>query len=198
MSKNIKITLAAIVALVIIFAVILVGGNHKSLGASMTTFLPSLGLQTLTVGSGCDNQYTSCTGTVVSSTGINSPGLVYAGQGLVEGGVVSLSTTTTSYTLTQADILTSSLFTYTTASGNATITLPASTTLTSFVTNSGDQSIEVVYNGSATSTLTIAGGTGTTVQNASSTLVLPAGKSAQIRFVRLPSTSLNALFVPFL
>ena len=198
MSKNIKITLAAIVALVIVFAVVLVGGNNKSLGATMTTFLPSLGVQTLTVGTGCDNQYTACSGTVVSSTGITSNGTLYGAQGVIEGGVVSLSTTTTSYTLTQADISNSSLFAYTTASGNATVTLPASTTLSSYITSSGDQAIEVIYNGSATSTLTIAGGTGTTVQNASTTLVLPAGKSAQIRLVRLPNTGLIALFVPYL
>jgi len=67
MFKNIltSIIASAIVAFIV---VALVGGNHQ-LGATVTTNLPSLGVSNLSVGTGCDSSYTTCTGLTVDTNG---------------------------------------------------------------------------------------------------------------------------------
>lgn len=68
MFKNILTSIIAS-AIVAILVVVLVGGNNHQLGASTTTHLPSLGLATLSVGSGCGDDYTACTGLTVDGNG---------------------------------------------------------------------------------------------------------------------------------
>ncbi len=116
------------------------------------------------------------------------------------GGINSYVNSTTTATLSQSDLVgysTVGILASTTAA--STITLPASSTLTTLVANSGDVANFTIVNSSATAThvLTIAGGTGTTLQTASTSAVLAASKTGMLRLVRLPSTDVIAQFVPF-
>lgn len=181
-----------------VLVLVLVGGNHQSgsLGATPTTFLPSYGFTSIAVGTGCDQQYTTCTAASIFPSGsIVTSGGLYAGQGLTEGGLDAIATTSTNYTLLQSDLLSASLVSFTANGGSATINLPASSTLTSYIPNAGDITSEVFYNASTTAaiTLTVAGGTGTTLLSASSTAIIQSQKAANLKFVRLPNTSIIVL-----
>lgn len=181
------------VIIVIVLILVLVGGNHQSgkLGAAATTNLPSLGLTTLYAGSGCDQQYTTCTASTLFPSGsIVTSGLGYFGQGVTEGGLDSIATTSTTYTLVQSDLLNSSLISFANFGGATTITLPASSTLSSFLPNAGDMETSVIYNSSSTGALTIAGGTGTTLLSASTTAVIQPTKIGLLRLIRLPNTNI--------
>lgn len=70
-----------------------------------------------------------------------------------------------------------------TNAGALTLTLPASTTLTSFLPKAGDRT-EVLLVNQGTATLTLAGGTGTLLQSASSTKAVVIGGSAVLNFSR--------------
>lgn len=186
------------VAIVAVLILVLVGGNHQSgkLSASATTNLPSLGLTTLYVGTGCDQQYTTCTASTMFPTGsIVTSGGLYAGQGLTEGGLDSIATTSTNYTLLQSDFLNNSLIAFTANGGATTINLPASSTLTTFIPNPGDISSDVIYAASTTGgiNLTVSGGTGTTLLSASSTAIIPPTKVANLKFIRLPNSSIDVI-----
>lgn len=70
-----------------------------------------------------------------------------------------------------------------TNAGALTLTLPASTTLTSFIPKAGDRVSYVLVN-QGTAVLTLAGGTGTILGTASSTKNVAIGGSAILDFVR--------------
>lgn len=161
------------------------------LGAGATTDLPSLGLTTLYVGTGCDQQYTTCAASTLFPAGaIVTSGLGYFGQGITEGGLDSIATTSTAYTLAQSDLLNSSLVSFANFGGATTITLPASSTLTSFLPNAGDMETSVIYNASSSGALTISGGTGVTLLSASTTAVIQATKIGILKFIRLPNSNI--------
>ena len=81
------------------------------------------------------------------------------------------------------------------ATAALTATLPASSTLTSFVPNTGDRaSITLVNIGAGA--ITFAAGTGMNLYNASSTLVLPATAAAQFEFVRQADTDIAVFYSP--
>ncbi len=70
-----------IATIALIVAVVAISGHSTQtitkLGAiSTTTNLPSFGLNSLSIGSGCDNQYSSCTpGTVIDASGNTNVGI---------------------------------------------------------------------------------------------------------------------------
>lgn len=101
-------------------------------------------------------------------------------------GVQYSNTTATSSTgagtLTANDVTNKTTILSTNA-GVLTLTLPASTTLTSFIPRAGDRTSVVIVN-QGTALLTLAGGTGTLLQTASSTKTVNIGGSATLNFVR--------------
>ena len=167
-------------------------GDNSTLSGGLTVQLSNTG-DTFTTGTGINT-------VAITSTGnITAAGIIYSKDGLVEGGIDSIATTSTSYTLVQNDLLNYSFISFTPNGGNTTLTLPASTTLTSWLANAGDSAIEAIHNASSTAgvTLTVAAGTGTLVQNASSTLVINPLKDATIRCIRKANTDVVCLFTPY-
>lgn len=95
----------------------------------------------------------------------------------------TLATTSTGAgTLTYGDIKDKTTILSTNA-GALTLTMPASTTLNAFVPRAGDRVSMIIVN-QGTALLTLAGGTGTLLQTASSTKAVNIGGSARLDFVR--------------
>lgn len=113
-------------------------------------------------------------------------GQISAKGGILRSNTNSTSTTATSYTAVEKDFYRYSTVILTPTVNSLTLTLPASTTLTSMVPLAGDEADLTLLNGTTTAgkTITIAGGTGTLLRNATSTLVVPANSPAKLRFIR--------------
>ncbi len=117
---------------------------------------------------------------------------------LTQGGGVTATSSTGAGTLTTANI-TVGLLEHTNA-GATTITLPASTTITSLIPTAG-QSYRMTYVNLGTGIDTIAGGTGTLLHVASSTIatglktVAPSG-SALFIFTRKSNTDIVVDMIP--
>lgn len=92
------------------------------------------------------------------------------------------TTSTGSGTLTAANLQDKTTILSTNA-GSLTLTLPASTTLNAFIPKAGDRVSMVIVN-QGTALLTMAGGTGTLLQTASTTKAVNIGGSATLNFVR--------------
>jgi hypothetical protein len=109
----------------------------------------------------------------------------YSNMTFYAGEVFSATFATTSTgagTLTASNIKDKSTVLSTNA-GALTLTLPASTTLTSFIPKAGDRVSMLLVN-QGTALLTLAGGTGTLLQTASSTKTVNIGGTATLEFVR--------------
>lgn len=81
-----------------------------------------------------------------------------------------------------------------------TLTLPASSTLTSFIPNVGNQTTVYFYNASTAATTTIlAAGTGmnlTTASSSSGVINVYAKKIASLEFLRLPNSDISLFVTP--
>ena len=111
-------------------------------------------------------------------------------QKLQSTGVYSTSTSAAAGTLTAAQLAYPVIF-VTPTGANLTVTLPASSTVTNFVTTAGDSAKVLVYNASsAATTTTIAAGTGMTLIKASSTAAIPAGGTGIINLLRKTNTDI--------
>lgn len=146
---------------------------------SSTNISGTYGFQQTKTGQNCGDAYTfpTCAGEVV------------------DGGVLS-TTTPASMTLAQSDLGYSSISDLLNV-GAATITLPASSTLTTFLPNSGDRkSIAITNATSSAFNITIAGGTGTLFQNASTSAVILPLKTAYLFVMRKANTDLTFTFLP--
>lgn len=82
-----------------------------------------------------------------------------------------------------------------TNAGALTLTLPASTTMNSFLPKAGDRASLVIVN-QGTTLLTLAGGTGTLLQTASSTKTVNIGGSATLDIVRKTNSDFVVLMSP--
>jgi len=82
-----------------------------------------------------------------------------------------------------------------TNSGALTLTMPASTTLRAFIPKAGDAKRVILVN-QGTALLTLAGGTGTLLQTASSTKTVNIGGSALLNFVRKSNSDIIVLMSP--
>lgn len=135
-------------------------------------------------------------GTVTTSGTTTNTGFVKATGGTVKSSVNSTSTTATSYTLTQADIWKYSSILMTPNTGSLTLTLPASSTLTSMIPTAGDEQDTLFVNASTTAgiTVTFAAGTGTSLRNSTSTLAVPANSTAFLQFVRKANSDILVMF----
>lgn len=142
--------------------------------------------------------------TITSAGTLSSDGALTSASTITSGGILS-TTTSLSITLKQSDLG------YSTISevpivGSITLTLPASSTLTSFIPNSGDRTYVTLVNATTTNAinLTIAGNTGTILTNSSTTAVIPAALKngvltngvANLLFIRKPNTDVQVQLVP--
>jgi len=104
---------------------------------------------------------------IESQTGITGATLTISGSASIDaltqgGGILATSTTAIVGTLTQADLSTYSMIEWTLNTANGTLTLPATSTLTTLLPNAGDSRTWLIHNATTTAaiTATIAAGTG--------------------------------------
>lgn len=124
--------------------------------------------------------------------------------GLLQSYTNSTSTLATSQTLVQADILNYSTILMTPNTASLTLTMPATSTLTSFVPTVGDRQDVCFLNSTSTSatTITFVAGTGMNIQTASSTTnigippIQPRGTGC-FTFIRDKNTDINAAYTRF-
>lgn len=169
-------------------------GNGRGFGSisttTLTTFLPSLGLGKLTVGGGCSDQYKTCQGTTIDSSG----DVTFGGE--------NATSTPASMTLAASDLDVATIEMLPTV-GAITVTLPATTTagMANFVPQAGDTNEMTFINSTSTAAMniTLVGGTGTILQNASSTnaYVIGPGKSAFLRATRKVNGDIIFQYSPY-
>lgn len=147
----------------------------------------------------------------VTRTGvINTSGIVNLNAGVVlnAGQLMSYtnaSSSVTSGTLKESDLLGYDTFlaTPTGAAATKTLTLPATSTLTSFVPNAGDRQDLCFFNATTTAatTITFAAGSGIDLETSSSTatdLILLADNMGCFSFLRKTNTDIVAGFTEFM
>lgn len=197
MSNSIKIILAGVVGVLI--------------GASCLIILRTTQVQPLKVGfdgqaSGTgvptvfDNVNTS--GSIVTNVTQGNPlvmptglvGSIYAGNTLTQGGVQTVSTSS-SGTLTMAQIdAATMIYSPLAATGAITLTLPATSTLALFVPNLGDCQQLVINSASTTAgLLTLAGNTGVNLRTGSTTSAIVGGGDGVIDFCRIGGNQIDAI-----
>ncbi len=177
-----------------------VGGNQSD-NAGGTTNLDALTLDngnlTLTNGN-----IVMTSGSITSTSGSNTFGTTTAERVITGGTVFSSSTLAAVGTLTEAQLLYYGSIVYTPNVSDVTLTLPASSTLTTFIPNAGDQA--EIYFRNSTSTagidITFGGGVGTILEHASSTSdtnpSIGKGKGGYFKFWR-SSTSTDVYVTLF-
>lgn len=103
------------------------------------------------------------------------------------GGGVLATTSQGAVTYTAAQVMNSKVIEHV-ASAALTATLPTAASLSSagFIKNPGDTFTLFIH--ASTTAITIAGGTGMSLQSASSTKAIPAGNTGRLDFTRLPAT----------
>lgn len=193
MSKNEKFTMGiATLALVVAIGVAMFGGGTTTIDRTITNVIEkALGgvtnFDSLTLG---EDLVVSGTSDVSTFT-----------QG---GGIRSTSTNDTTALLLASDFDTESIIDFTPNITGITLSLPASSTMTSFAPTAGD--IRTVYIRNATTTVDIgviiAGGTGTLLRTASttSTIMGDVGGNTygQLIFIRKADTDFDVLFQTYL
>jgi len=117
---------------------------------------------------------------------------VTARQTATIGGNVVSTSSVGAATYTAANIQSTSLIVHTAASA-LTATLPASSTLRNFISVAGDT--RTIYLAPVTTGITLAGGTGTDLNTASSTKFCVAGTVCRLDFVRKSNTDIEVLLV---
>lgn len=131
-----------------------------------------------------------CVGTRDQTCFDNAGGLT---REAVSGFVLSTSTAGTANTLTQSDLAVYSEIAVTPTVGSLTWTLPASSTMTTFLPNNGNSQEFAIVNASTTAniTVTLSPGTGTLLALATSSAKIFANHAAQLVCTRLPSTDVS-------
>lgn len=200
MTKLEKIVLGIVVVIVIGVATIFgTLGFHGKAPTTPTQVQKSVGAQ-------YQNDIWYFTGAPFSQV---DTGLIYGQGGIIEGNGVSSAcsltpaSSTAGVTLTAANLICSTLFVTSATSTTFTLTLPASSTMSSLV-NSGDSQLTYIYAASTTAgNIVLAGGTGFTLASpiavASSTAAsstIAAGTVGILDQVRLPTTNLIGIITP--
>lgn len=111
-------------------------------------------------------------------------------QPVTMGGNVLATSSAGAVTYTQANLRNTSLIMHT-ATGALTATLPASSTLSDFIPRAGDR--RVICINAITTKITLAGGTGTDLNTASSTKDIIADGLGCLDFVRKSNTDIEVL-----
>lgn len=205
--RNVWVALIAvgIIAIVGLFTPLGQAVVQKAGQISGVTNYSKLGVIELKVGSGCGDGFTyaGCSGVLVNATSGFVAGLLATfDAGLTLSYTNSTSTTATAETALAADIANYSTVIMTPNTGAITVTLPASSTLSSFIPTAGDRMDQCWYNatGTAAATITFAAGAGIDLEVASSTgknaqgvastnLTIGAGNSGCFTFIRKPANA---------
>lgn len=121
-------------------------------------------------------------------------------QGFVQSGINSTTTTATASVLSATDLVGYSELHLTVSTGSLTLTLPASSTLSAFLPNAGDYTQFILYNATTTSgiNVTLAAGTGTLLESASSTAATTAQRASMVTVLRKVNTDLIFMIQPFI
>lgn len=121
-------------------------------------------------------------GTSVTNSNVYVTGTISA------GGIDNVASAATTTTLVVGDLqntVISIINPGNFANSSSTYTLPATSTLTSFLPNIGDATTVYFINASSTvGTVTLSAGAGMTLLSASSTNIIQAGKVASVEFIR--------------
>lgn len=119
--------------------------------------------------------------------GLTTEGLATFDAGILQSSTFATSSAgTATYTASNITGITSLLHN---ATGAVTVTLPATTTLASFVPNTGDR-VSILVANVGTGILTLAGGTGSLLTSASSSLAVSPSHSALLEVVRKANTDI--------
>jgi hypothetical protein len=204
MFKNIIVSALAAAIVAALVAVALVGGNSQP--------VPLSGSSDSGYNATADGVYAVDGTTVIDGSGnIDAPvtsttgsfsGLLTTNAGNLKSYTNSTSTTATSYTAVQADLLNYDSILIRPNTGDLTITLPATSTLTSMVPSVGDRQDFCLHNSTTTAgiDITIAAGTGIDLETASSTptdLTILADQFACFSFIRKANTDVGVLMTEF-
>jgi hypothetical protein len=132
------------------------------------------------------------------SDALNVTGAVDVSTFTQGGGVTATATRDAAQTLVVTDFDTENVIDVTQASTSATLTLPATSTMTAVIPNAGDMRTIWIRNAStsASAALTIAVGTGMTLKNGASSTVLLIGdtdgdNTMRVDMVRKADTDIN-------
>ena len=208
MIKNI-ITGVIAVILAVVISLALVGNNQPNLKG--TTNYDDIDVSdgyavdgtTVIDGSGnVDAPITSTTGTFSST--LNATGATTLGTLTQGGGIRATSTVNSAETLLAADFDVEDVIAYTLNVQDATLTLPATSTLSSFIATAGQTRTIFIRNATTTAAmdLTLAGGTGMNLITASSTKAIVGGtagaNSARLDFARRADTDIDVTMSIFL
>lgn len=171
--------LSVIAIVLAVIAVVFSWGPKSGTRYAGTTNLDALSLDTtLTVGT------TSTLG-----------GKVTADGGILLSDVLSTSTPA-SMTLAATDLANYSSILMLPTVGSITVTLPASSTLSSLVPTAGDVWEMTFVNSTTTNAqnITLAGGTGTTLYKATTTAFVAPGQVASLKFIRKTNTDIGVFY----
>lgn len=115
-------------------------------------------------------------------------------------GVNSTSTTAVAYTLAAQDVIGYSTIILTPNTASTTLTLPASSTLASWVPQAGQRINMFLFDGSTTPGVNIGiiAGSGSLIENASSTATTTSSKAMELDVMRKPNGDLLWSIVPFI
>ena len=175
------------VATLFVIVALLFGGGHGT-NAGATSAQPSTGVSHF-------NGIESDTGYFDLSTAVSSLlGQLDIGGSLVYTNVQSTSTVSTSMTLAASDVMNYNSVIATPNVNSLTYTLPASSTLSTFIPNAGNWTQQCWENATSTAgkTLTFAAGTGETLVGATTTLAIPPQMTGCLRYMRNGGTGSKA------
>lgn len=129
--------------------------------------------------------------TTLGVTGATTLGTLQAGITYTGGSALS-TTTPASMTMKASDFTSYSSWEINPTVGAVTMTFPASSTLSALAPNAGDSGRIAILNATSTvaATITLAAGTGETLQTGTSTLIIYAGRNAILNFIRKANTDL--------
>lgn len=187
-----------------VFILVLVGGNQS--GQTLLGGVTNYGALNVTESEGYQVNGTTIingsTGAISTSGGITttgSGGITSAGTATFDGKVLYSSANSTStpasMTMRESDFAGYSSLLITPTVGAVTMTLPASSTISTLIPSTGDWVDFTVVNATTSAfAITFAGATGVTLQQASSTLVLGNQQIAVLRLIRLASTDIIGYF----
>ncbi len=198
MNKTEKILgMGVLIAIVIALAAFSHSSNSAKapLGAVAPTDITATNYTELTASNGLavgtSQQFqVDSSGIITTSGALTSTGVSIFSTLTQGGGQLSTSTSNSTETLTAANVATADVINETPNVASLTLSLPASSTLSSVLTNVGDYRDFFIVNSTTTAgiTLTIAGNTGVMLQKATSSAVIQPGKTGQIRLIRATST----------
>lgn len=197
--KEFAVVVVAVIVALSIFS--FVSNKTSGVGGGVTNFGGGISLDSLAV-----TGDTAFTGALAITGATTLTGATTAGTLTQGGGIRATTTTATSATLLASDFDTENVIDVTPGGASLTLTLPATSTLTSFIPTAGQTRTIYIRNATTTAgiALTIAAGTGVPLKIATSTSsgVVILGDTdgsnyGRIDFLRKANTDIEALLSIF-